>query len=289
MDSDNVIALSEIRKRLADNKLPFTGITPLGSAEFTFERPAFHAACAIHAGHRIRPDLRPKLAVDEADRLREEDPHTEDFTNAFPIRIVARYSRFEFDINREREMAIYQRPDMAWGLEVLKMPLSSDDLEAGWAKYEEFHDLMDIVVEYLLAQHPFGVLFDFHSYNYQREHRRPWYEDDKPVVNLGTGPVNITRFRPLLDDFLARFEKITLENRPISVGENIVFKGGHLSRRLSAAHYDRLCVLAIEFKKVFMDEWRGELDTKVFEALVSQVNRAVEQFIEVASNFDPNG
>jgi N-formylglutamate amidohydrolase len=288
MDTERVFALDDIKRRLEEQRLPFVGITPLGSAEFAFERPAFFAACAIHAGHRIRPDLRPKLAVDEASRLREEDPHTESFTHAFPIRVIARYSRFEFDINRNRETAIYQRPDMAWGLEVLKMPLSDTDMEAAWAKWQEFHDLMDVVVDFLLTHHPFGVLFDFHSYNYQRDQRVPWYEDDKPVINLGTGPVNTARFRPILDDLVKRFQNISLEERPISVGENVVFKGGYLSRRLSRQHYDRLCVLAIEFKKVFMDEWRGELDRPVFEALVGQINQVVDQFIPVAEAFDPS-
>lgn len=285
MTSDIVYSLPQIQQRLNDNQLPFSGITPLGSAEFTFQRPAFYAACAIHAGHRLRPDLVPKLTVSEADRLREEDPHTERFTASFPIRIVGRCSRFEFDINREKETAVYQRPDMAWGLDVLKQPLEAADLEIAWAKYDEFHDLMDIVVQYLLEQHPFGVLFDFHSYNFLREHRRPWWEDDKPVINLGTGPVNTARFRPLLDEIGDRFSAITLHGRTVTFGENVVFKGGHLSRRLSGEHFDRLLVLAVEFKKAFMDEWSGVVDTGALDDLVAQVTRVTDQFIAAAAKF----
>lgn len=32
---------------------------------------------AVHAGHEIRPDLLRWMALDEVDRLREEDPFTE--------------------------------------------------------------------------------------------------------------------------------------------------------------------------------------------------------------------
>jgi N-formylglutamate amidohydrolase len=283
--NDTIFTLGDIKQRLRDNRLPLVGITPLGSAWFAFERPAFCAACAIHAGHRVRPDLLPKLAVSEADRLREEDPHTDRFAAPFPVRIVGRFSRFEFDINRDKQSAVYQRPDMAWGLKVLKEPLTAIDLKTAWDKYDEFHHLMDIVVEYLMRQHPFGVLFDFHSYNYQRERRRPWYEDDKPLINLGTGPVNTSRFRPLIDDLLERLGTITLDGKPITFGENIVFKGGHLSRRLSGDHYDRLLVLAVEFKKGFMDEWSGQVNDTALDSLVSQMAKATDDFLEKAVGF----
>ncbi len=56
----------------------------------------------------------------------------------------------------------------------------------------------------------------------------------------------------------------------ITVAENEVFKSGYLARRLSALHHDNLAVFAIEFKKIFMDEWSGEFNLPIFEELVEQ-------------------
>jgi len=52
-----------------------------------------------------------------------------------------------------------------------------------------------------------------------------------------------------------------------------------LSRRLSKEHNNKLLVLAIEFKKIFMDEWSGQVYEDILEDLAeqfSQVCREVE-------------
>ena len=46
--------------------------------------------------------------------------------------------------------------------------------------------------------------------------------------------------------------------RSLDVRENVRFQGGELSRWVNERYRDRGCALAIEFKKVFMDEWTGE-------------------------------
>jgi N-formylglutamate deformylase len=73
-------------------------------------------ACAVHAGHDVRPEVVALLAVDDATRLREEDPHTGGWTALAPTRLVAHRSRFEVDLNRSRPQAVYLEPDDAWGL-----------------------------------------------------------------------------------------------------------------------------------------------------------------------------
>ena len=42
-------------------------------------------AAAIHHGHAVREEVAALLALPEADRLREEDPFTGDWTVAVPI------------------------------------------------------------------------------------------------------------------------------------------------------------------------------------------------------------
>jgi len=279
MDSEQKYSLQEIEKNLKNNNFPFSVITELGSAQFKFLQPAFYAGTAIHAGNRIREDLQDVVEVSLADRYREEDPGTEEFIKDFPIQIVARDSRFEYDINRASDRAVYLTPDMAWRLNVWKRPLTQDEINISLAKHDEFHRLMDIVVDYLLQQNKNAIIFDSHSYCYQREERLPWYVDKKPVINLGTESINQPVFGTMIKIFLDHLEKISINGRSISVAENEIFKGGYLAKRFCTQHHDRLVVFAIEFKKIFMDEWSGEFYQPIFEELVDKFSLTVKNFL----------
>jgi N-formylglutamate amidohydrolase len=76
---------------------------------------------AIHNGHAVRKALEGLYALSSDERLREEDPFTEFISRDVPNRIVFHRSRFEVDINRTRDGAIYHAPEQAWGLKVWKI------------------------------------------------------------------------------------------------------------------------------------------------------------------------
>lgn len=67
---------------------------------------------AIHNGHQLRKDLIPKCALSDYERWYEEDPETYHFISSLPIVIAAKDSRYEYDLNRNPETAIYHE---AWG------------------------------------------------------------------------------------------------------------------------------------------------------------------------------
>jgi hypothetical protein len=278
--------IDEIKEKLQQEELPFTGITELGSARFSFKEPAGYAGTAIHSSSRIRADLKNKLSVSSEDRYREEDPGTDRFIEKLPIQVVALDSRFEYDVNRSEGKAIPLTPEMAWGLTVWKSPLIAEEIATSLAKYREFHLLMDLVSAYIVGQAGGkggggrAIIFDLHSYCYQREKREPWYENPKPVINLGTEAINDAVFCDLIDDFLLKLRNIRAEGRKVTVAENEVFKGGFLARRLSALHHENLAVFAIEFKKIFMDEWSGEFNLPIYEELVEQFGNVVADFVK---------
>src|SRR5690606_18133706 len=83
---------------------------------------------AIHNGHHVRDELLPLMALDEAGRLREEDPFTEFTIRDIPNRVVFHRSRFEIDLNRARDGAVYLTPEQAWGLDVWRKPPEGDVL-----------------------------------------------------------------------------------------------------------------------------------------------------------------
>ena len=278
MASEQKYSLQQIEQRLNNNDFPFEGITELGSAQFKFLEPAFYAGTAIHAGNRIREELQDVVAVDPTDQYREEDPGTEKFIQHFPIQIIALDSRFEYDLNRSSERAVYLTPDMAWGLTVWNRPLTEAEINISLAKHHEFHQLMDMVTDFLIRQNNRAFIFDVHSYCYQREERLPWYVDNKPVINLGTEAINKTIFSSSIKNFIDHLKEISVDGRLISVRENDVFKGGYLARRLCARNHDQLAVFAIEFKKIFMDEWSGEFFPAIFNDLVEKFSHAVSVF-----------
>ena len=75
-------------------------------------------AAAIHSGHEVRADIASLLALPRDQRLREEDPYTDHWTAVGHTQIVGTHSRFQVDLNRPRDKAVYRRPEDAWGLQV---------------------------------------------------------------------------------------------------------------------------------------------------------------------------
>ena len=96
-------------------------------------------ATAIHAGHELRPEVLARTALDDATRLREEDPFTDLLTAIGGATVVAHRSRFEVDLNRPRQQAVYRVPDDAWGLELWTETPPDTELERSLASYDEFY------------------------------------------------------------------------------------------------------------------------------------------------------
>ncbi|HWM15462.1 MAG TPA: N-formylglutamate amidohydrolase, partial [Microbacterium sp.] len=80
-------------------------------------------------------------------------------------------------------------------------------------------------------------------------------------INLGTGTVD-TRFAGVVDAFSS-----TLLGQGFDVRENIKFKGQNLAWWVHERYPGIGCVLAVEFKKTFMDEWTGQPDDSRIEHL----------------------
>src|SRR5689334_21156460 len=97
-------------------------------AEFT-EGSSALLVTAIHAGSAMRSSLQALCALDAAQRLREEDPFTDRWTRISDNRIVGLRSRFEVDLNRPREKAVYRVPADCWGLQAWKKELPSSEVE----------------------------------------------------------------------------------------------------------------------------------------------------------------
>jgi len=226
---------------------------------------------AIHDGHRVAGPLMDYMHLQEHERFREEDPYTGYMADVPASRVVVDTSRFQVDLNRRREQAIYRRPGDAWGLTVWKpaLPeLMADRLLEG---YDRFYADIDDLLQWTLALFGKFVVLDIHSYNHRRTHPdEPATIGENPEVNVGTGH-NHEKWKSLgqcLTSFLSHHR---LDGCLPDVRENVKFKGGGFAEWVNR-HYGLYgCVFSLEFKKTFMDEWTGRIDVNHLNHIRSMV------------------
>ncbi len=239
-------------------------------------------ATAIHDGHELRPEVDALSVLDEADRLREEDPYTGRLTGVAPTRIIPLRSRFEVDLNRLREHAVYRGPDDAWGLDLWREPPGDALVANSLEVYDAFYTLLREVLEQAQAAHGRFVVLDLHSYNHRRAGpgQPPEDADGNPEVNVGTGSLDRNRWGHLVDRFMGDLRAVDFGGRCLDVRENVRFRGGHMSRWIHETFPDSGCALAIEFKKVFMDEWSGVADDGALRSLQAALAATVPGLLE---------
>ncbi|MYK20047.1 N-formylglutamate amidohydrolase [Candidatus Poribacteria bacterium] len=219
-------------------------------------------AAAIHDGHRVRKEVSEILALTDAERLREEDPFTALWTEVSETRIIGTHSRFEVDLNRPREKAVYIEPEDAWGLHVWKERPNTQLIDRSLAGYDAFYAEVHALLRDVEQQFGHFIVFDLHSYNHRRNGPSAPPADiaGNPEVNIGTGTGIDQKWIPLIHGFMENLRNFDFMGRHLDVRENIKFRGGQFSRWVHESFPNSGCSLAIEFKKFFMDEWTGEPD-----------------------------
>ncbi|HKY14150.1 MAG TPA: N-formylglutamate amidohydrolase [Microthrixaceae bacterium] len=242
-------------------------------------------ATAIHAGHELRPAIEAHIALDDAVRLREEDPFTDSLSAVGGSSVVVHRSRFEVDLNRPRSSAVYRTPDEAWGLDLWgPVALADAEVERSLRLYDRFYARLGRSLDVLASRGPFVVL-DVHSYNHRRDgvDAQAASIDDNPEVNVGTGSLDRDLWGHLVERFIDDLSDRQTLGRRLDVRENVRFRGGELSRWVHRRYAGRGCALAIEFKKSFMDEWTGEVDLHHVEELRAALASVVPALIEELS------
>ncbi len=219
-------------------------------------------ATAIHDGHALRDECSAALALDEATRLREEDPFTGRIAAVVPTHVIVERSRFEVDLNRPREKAVYRCAADAWDLEVWSSPPSDDVVNRSLAEYDEFYADLERVLRARERDHGRFVVLDIHSYNHRRGGPDGELADPAgiPEINIGTGSLDRARWGGLVDQFCSDLAGAAPFGRALHVRENVKFQGAELSKWVHRTFPETGCCLAIEFKKTFMNEWTGEVD-----------------------------
>ena len=227
-------------------------------------------ASAIHDGHGLRPEVAAAMALSDGDRLREEDPFTGQAVAGIDNHIIVHRSRFEFDLNRGVDGAIYETPEQSWGLKVWHAPPDRALVERSLAIHAAYYRMLGHYLDDIAAEHDRFVLLDVHSYNHRRDGSDgpPMAQEKAPDINIGTFSMPREQWAFLLDPLMEAMRNFDFNGRRLDVRENIAFQGkGEQTRFVHDRYPGRGCAIAIEFKKFFMDEWTGEPDPAELDAM----------------------
>ena len=224
-----------------------------------------HYACgAVHDGHQFRKELWDNCLHTAYERWFEEDPQTKEMVKSHPIVIAGCDSRFEYDLNRAPETAIY---DDAWGKQLWKNPLPKEMYNKSIAKHSNFYKVVHALISKLEEKFGVCVVYDMHSYNWRRWTR------EVPTWNLGTSNIDNERFGNEVESWRATLEKMQLPNNIKSTSLiNDTFQGNGYFLKYITQNFSNTLVLATEIAKVYCDE--------LAQILYPEVVYSVEKYLK---------
>lgn len=233
---------------------------------------------AVHDGHQFRPSLWENCKHTEYERWYEEDPCTKEMVQTFPIVIAGRDSRFEYDLNREPERAVY---DDAWGKQLWKQPLDSTEKELSLEKHTNFYKVVHALIQKLESDFGHALVFDMHSYNWKR------WDREVPVWNLGTINVDQDRFSVFAESWSKKLGSMKLPNGLVSTSKiNDTFQGNGYFLKYITQNFNNTLVLATEISKVYCDELSGVIFPEVVQSVERQLKELIpEMVLEFEASF----
>lgn len=233
-------------------------------------------AVSPHDGHDVRDEVLPYF------NLNEQDPFTGEWAKIAPTHLIGKRSRFEVDLNRPEEIAIYRTPEQAWGLHVWKEHLPEDIVARTMENYHAFYATYLDTLKAIESKYGYVLVIDFHSYNHQRDGADlpPAPPIDNPEINVGTSNMDSTYWRDILDTFTEDLRAYDYMGRQLDVREDIRWKGGPISWFVHDNFPKTGISINIEVKKFFMDELTGEPDWDHIKALKSAFQSTIPNLLD---------
>ncbi len=228
-----------------------------------------HYVCgAVHNGNQFRKELWDNCIHTAYERWYEEDPATKEMVQTHPIVIAGCDSRFEYDLNREPERAIYED---AWGKKLWHEPLPKKAIEKSLEKHNNFYRVVDALIRKIEDKFSICIVYDMHSYNWKR------WDREVPTWNLGTSNVDRNRFVEDIESWRSILEKTPLPNRIKSTSKiNDTFYGnGYFLKHITNKFHNTL-VLATEISKVYCDELEQIMYPEVVYAVENYLKEALK-------------
>ncbi len=261
------LSISEIIARISAEET-FEAVAKDYSFTLKIDKYVPYACGAVHDGHQFRKELWTNCLHTEYERWFEEDPCTKEFIKTHPIVIAGCDSRFEYDLNRDPENAIYED---AWGKKLWKQPLDPVQHNKSLEKHAAFYSVVHVLMQKLEEIFGVVVVYDMHSYNWRR------WDREVPVINLGTSNIDNLRFRDSVEKWRQSLSELELPNAIESTSKiNDTFQGNGYFLKYITQNFKNTLVLATEFKKIYCDELRQIVYPDVVHAIEHQLQHRVK-------------
>lgn len=246
---------------------PFEAVAEDYSFTLKIDHYAPYICGAVHDGHQFRKSLWDNCLHSEYDRWYEEDPCTKAMVQSHPIVIAGCDSRFEYDLNRSPETAIYTD---AWGKQLWRSPLPTHEIDHSLQKHGAFYEVVSALVGKIESLYGKALVFDMHSYNWKR------WDRPVPTWNLGTANIDTSRFGALATSWSSKLGTMQLPNGIASTSKiNDTFQGNGYFLKYITQNFGNTLVLATEISKVYCDEYSGIL----YPEVVRSVEEHLKEFI----------
>ena len=256
------LSIDEIINRI-ESEADFSAIAMDNSFTLKIESYNPFVCAAVHDGHQFRNSLSTNCLRSEYDRWYEEDPETKRMVQTLPIVIAGCDSRFEYDLNREPDLAIYKD---AWGKQLWKHPLSKDDKELSLQKHHNFYRVVNALIEKIESKYGTAIVYDMHSYNWRRWRR------EVPTFNIGSKNVDNVRFGNDVEFWRKELATIKLPNSVWTTALlNDTFEGNGYFLKHITKKFENTLVLATEVKKVYCNELNQKIYPDVVNAIEKQL------------------
>lgn len=231
-----------------------------------------YVCAAVHDGHQFRKELWNNCIHTEYERWYEEDPATKQMIQSHPIVIAGLDSRFEYDLNRTENTAIYTD---AWGKQLWYNPLSEEMKNKSLQKHKNFYKIVFALINKIEKKFGVAIVYDMHSYNWQRWNR------EVPTWNLGTKNVDENRFSKSIESWRRILENMPLPNGIKSTSKlNDTFQGNGYFLKFITQNFKNTLVLATEIAKVYCDEVNQIMYTEVVIAVENYLKTELKNHAE---------
>ncbi|SDS42802.1 N-formylglutamate amidohydrolase [Formosa sp. Hel1_31_208] len=251
------------------NEETFHAVAEDYSLTLKIDKYVHYACAAVHDGHQFRKELWGNCIHTDYERWYEEDPETKNMVITHPILIAGCDSRFEYDLNRPPEEAVFET---AWGKQLWHKPLSEEKKTKSFQKHDNFYRVTHALIAKLEELFGVCVVYDIHSYNWKR------WDRVVPTWNLGTSNVDNERFGDDIELWRQELSEFHFPHEIRSTAKiNDTFFGNGYFLKYITKTFKNTLVLATEIAKVYCDEYNYVIYPEVVTAVELELRKRLPE------------